>query len=306
MAATNQQLTGATRLRAMLQGEKIILVPGIYDGFTARLAIEAGFDILYVTGAGTSMSRLGMADLGLATMNDMSQNAGMIAGLERSIPVIADADTGYGGPLMVRRTVEEYIKAGVASLHLEDQVQTKRCGHLGSKELVDEDVYISRIRAAALARDQMPNGDIVIIARTDALQSLGYDVAVARLKKAVAAGADIAFLEAPTSIDQMRAVVRDLAPTPVLLNMVSGGCTPDVTTAEAEQIGFKMIVFPTLALAPVYESVTEAAKILKKTGTVKPTAVMAKGPKALFEVCGLHELMAFDISAGSVSFENGV
>ncbi len=245
-----------------------------------------------------------MADLGLATMNDMVSSADMIAGLDPSVPLIADADTGYGGPLMIRRTVEAYIKAGVASLHLEDQVQTKRCGHLGSKELVDEDTFVSRIRAATLARDQLPGRDIVIIARTDALQSLGYDVAVARLKGAVSAGADIVFMEALASIDQMRAVVRDMAPTPVLLNMVPGGLSPDITATEAEGIGFKMIVFPTMALAPVHESVLDAARYLKEHGTVKPTAVMEKGPRALFEVCGLKELMAFDVSAGSNAFKN--
>lgn len=299
-----QRLTGAARLREMLQEQNIVVVPGVYDGYTARLAMHAGFDVLYMTGAGTSMSRLGMADLGLATMDDMVRNAAMIAGLDPSVPLIADADTGYGGPLMVRRTVEAYIRAGVASFHIEDQVQTKRCGHLGSKELVDEDVYVSRIRAAVLAREKV--GDIIIIARTDALQSLGYEAAVRRLKQAVAAGADVAFLEAPTSMEQVRAVVRDLAPTPVLLNMVPGGATPDLTAQEAKELGFKMIIFPTMAIAPVYEAVYEAAKVLMETGTVKPTQVMKRGPKAVFEVCGLDELLDFDLSAGGTTFKDGV
>ncbi|KAK5061333.1 hypothetical protein LTR84_007875 [Exophiala bonariae] len=296
--------TPAANLRRMLLGESIIVVPGIYDGYTARLALAAGFDVLYMTGAGTSMSRLGMADLGMATMNEMADNASMIAGINRSIPLIADADTGYGGPLMVRRTVQEYIKGGVASLHLEDQVQTKRCGHLANKELVDEDVFISRIRAASLARDQMPHGDIVLIARTDALESLGYDAAVGRLKKAIAAGADVALMEALTSIEQMKAICHDLAPTPVILNAVPGGKTPDLTAKEAEQMGFKMIVFPTLALAPVHEAVLGAAKYLKDNGKVRATDILAKGPRALFEVCGLSELIAFDISAGSQAFQS--
>lgn len=294
-------LMGAAKLRAMLQSDKIVLVPGVYDGYTARLTIAAGFDVLYMTGAGTSMSRLGMADLGLVTLNEMAEHAGMIAGIDRSIPVVADADTGYGGPLSVRRTVEEYIKGGVAALHLEDQVQTKRCGHLASKELVDDDVFISRIRAAVLARDQFPNGDIVIIARTDALQSLGYDAAVGRLKKAAAAGADLVFLEACTSVEQLHAVVRDMAPTPVVAAMIPGSATPSVTAAEAEKIGFKMVIFPAMSLAPVHESITKAAQYLKENGTVEPTRIMAKGPRGLFEVCGLKELMDFDKSAGSKS-----
>jgi 2-methylisocitrate lyase-like PEP mutase family enzyme len=298
------RLTGAARLRVMLQKEEIVVAPGVYDGYTARLAMLAGFDILYMTGAGTSMSRLGMADLGLTTMDDMVRNAGMIAGLDRKVPLIADADTGYGGPLMVRRTVEAYIRAGVASFHIEDQVQTKRCGHLASKELVDEEVYISRIKAAVLTREEYE--DIVIIARTDSLQSLGYEAAVARLKTAVAARADVAFLEALTSMEQVRVVVHDLAPTPVLLNMAPHGVTPDLTAEEAQELGFKIIIFPSMALAPVYEAVYETAKALKETGTVKLTKVMQIDPKQAFEVCGLEELMEFDKASGGAAFKGGV
>lgn len=302
--ASRKQISAAARLRAMLRERDIVVAPGVYDGYTARLAMHAGFDVLYMTGAGTSMSQLGMADLGLATMDDMARNAGMIAGLDRTVPLIADADTGYGGPLMVRRTVEAYIKAGVAAFHIEDQVQAKRCGHLASKELVDEEVYLARIKAAVMTREEL--GDIVIIARTDSLQSLGYEAAVDRLKKAVAVGADVAFLEAPTSKEQVRAAVRDLAPTPVLLNMVPGGATPDLTVQQAKELGFKMVIFPAMALGAVYEAVYDAAKVLKETGTVKPTENMKSGPKAAFEICGLKELLAFDLKAGGTSYKNGV
>ena len=198
---TRSSPTAATRLRELLADtSKILVCPGVYDGFTARIALQEGFACLYMTGAGTTMSRLGMPDLGVATMNDMRDHAAMIAGLDRTVPLIADADTGYGGPLMVGRTVAAYMLARVAALHLEDQVVTKRCGHLGNKELVDEEVYLSRIRAAVLMRDQTP-GDIVIVARTDALQSLGYDTAVQRLKRAVEVGADVAFLEGFTTLE---------------------------------------------------------------------------------------------------------
>ncbi|EXJ75020.1 methylisocitrate lyase [Cladophialophora psammophila CBS 110553] len=298
--------TGAARLRELMAGGKIVVCPGVYDGFSARIMIEAGVDAMYMTGAGTSISRLGMADLGLATMNEMATNAAMIAGLDPVVPLIADADTGYGGPLSVRRTVQEYIKAGVAGLHLEDQVQTKRCGHLGSKELVDEEVYISRIRAAVLARAAIPNGDIVIIARTDALQGLGYDAAVSRLKKALAAGADVAFLEAPTKIEQMRAVCQDLAPAPVLLNMVTGSITPNISVDEAQEVGYRIIIYPALALGPAYEAISAAANELKGTGTVKLGKVMVGGPKKLFETCGLNELIAFDLASGGSAYKNGV
>ena len=246
-----------------------------------------------------SVSRLGMPDLGIATLNDMRDNAGMIASLDRRVPLIADADTGYGGPIMVKRIVEQYMKAGIAALHLEDQVQTKRCGHLAGKELVDEDVYLSRIRAAVMAREQH-QGDIVIIARTDALQSLGYEVALRRLKRAIKSGADVAFLEGFTSIEQGRQVCEDLAPTPVMLNMVAGGVTPELSVREVQEMGFRLVVHPGLALAPVLRSVTAAMTELLETGSVKPEQTFG-GPRALFEVCGLNQCIAFDKSAGGKS-----
>lgn len=155
----------------------------------------------------------------------MSEHAEIIANLDPSIPLIADADTGYGGPNMVARTVERYHRAGVAALHIEDQIQTKRCGHLGGKTVVDRDVFVQRIRAAYQARLRI-GSDIVIIARTDALQTHDYSETVARLKEAISAGADVAFLEGLTSREEAKRVCQDLAPTPVLLNMVEHGATP--------------------------------------------------------------------------------
>lgn len=240
-----QPLTAAARLRKRLEDQSdIIACPGVYDGYTARVALRQGFDALYMAGAGASMSVLGQADLGIATPNDLTASATMIASLDRQIPLIADADTGGTGSLQTRRLVHSYINGGVAALHIEDQVLTKRCGHLAHKEIVDDDIFISRIRAAVLAREEIPGGDIVIIARTDPLQSLGYDAAIQRLKRAVAAGADVAFMEGLTSLAQMRSVCKDLAPTPVLLNMVSAGVTPDTTVAEAREMGFQVIIFP--------------------------------------------------------------
>ncbi|PMD32346.1 Phosphoenolpyruvate/pyruvate domain-containing protein [Hyaloscypha variabilis F] len=302
-------MASVKRLRALLADtSKIVVCPGVYDGLTARIALNAGFECLYMTGAGTTMSRLGMPDLGIATLNDMRDNAGMIASLDRKIPLIADADTGYGGALMVGRTTEQYIQAGVAALHLEDQVVNKRCGHLKNKELVDEDVFLTRIRAAVNARAQA-EGDIVIIARTDALQSLGFDAAVSRLKAAVAIGADVAFLEGFTSKEEGRRVCQELSPTPVLLNMVAGGVTPNFTVQEAQDFGFRIIIFPAFALGPVYQTVAKAAKYLKENGDLpKSDAESAAefSPKALFTVVGLRESMEFDVAAGGKMYSNGV
>jgi 2-methylisocitrate lyase-like PEP mutase family enzyme len=206
---------------------------------------------------------------------------------------------------MVGRTTEQYIQAGVAAFHLEDQVVNKRCGHLLNKDLVDEETYLARIRAAVNKRAEIES-DIVIIARTDALQSLGYDPAVLRLKAAIAAGADVAFLEGFTSVEEGRRVCAELAPTPVLLNMVAGGVTPSITVAEAREIGFKIIIYPAFALSPVYSAVAAAAKELKETGDLKPAKGNPASPKEAFIVCGLKEAMAFDVAAGGKLFANGV
>ncbi|CAM1507620.1 Fc.00g072610.m01.CDS01 [Cosmosporella sp. VM-42] len=250
------------------------------------------------------MSRLGMPDLGVATLNDMRDSAAMIASLDPSVPLIADADTGYGGPLMVGRTVTQYIRAGVAALHLEDQVQTKRCGHLLGKQLVSEEEFISRIKAAVMAREG-ETGDIVIIARTDALQSLGYDDARERLRKAIEAGADVAFLEGITTREEGKQICQDLAPIPVLFNCVPGGVSPELSVQEAKDLGYRIIIFPGIALSPVYEAVSEAALALKETGRAPPGK---KGlpPKQVFEICGLKECMEFDMAAGGKLYSSGV
>jgi 2-methylisocitrate lyase-like PEP mutase family enzyme len=206
---------------------------------------------------------------------------------------------------MVGRITEQYMQAGVAAFHLEDQVVNKRCGHLKNKELVEEDVYISRIRAAVNKRIEL-EGDIVIIARTDALQSLGYDAAVSRLKAAIKVGADVAFLEGIISKEEGKRVCEELAPTPILLNMVPGGITPDITVEEAKQMGFKIIIFPAFALGPVYTAVSAAAKELIQTGNIQSILGQAVRPKEMFEICGLNEAIEFDVAAGGNLFENGV
>ncbi|CAI6332391.1 unnamed protein product [Periconia digitata] len=249
------------------------------------------------------MSRLGMADLGVCTMNDMRDNAAMIAAISPSTPLIADADTGYGGSLMVNRTVTSYIRAGVAGLHLEDQVLTKRCGHLKGKQVVDPGEYTSRIRAAVLAREQS-GGDIVIIARTDALQGLGYDEAISRLKMAVKAGADAAFLEGVGSREEAENFVRDLKPTPCLFNNVPGGVSPDFTAREVKEIGYKVAIYPALAMEVVYPAVRIAVRQLFDDGSVASVEKDGKrwSPRELFEVCGLTESMEFDRKAGGQAY----
>ncbi|OJJ47107.1 hypothetical protein ASPZODRAFT_159073 [Penicilliopsis zonata CBS 506.65] len=295
------QSAAATLRQRLADPSKIVVGAGVFDGLTARIALTEGFDCLYMTGAGTTISRLGLPDLGVATLNDMRDNAAMIAGLDPSVPLIADADTGFGGSLMVKRTVTEYIRAGVAALHLEDQPTTKRCGHLRNKQIVPEEEYLGRIRAAVNARAAV-EGDIVLIARTDALQSLGYEAAVSRLKNAIALGADVAFLEGVSSAEEARSVCESLSPTPVLFNAVPGGLSPAWSVAEAQELGFRIVIFPGLALGAVYEGVRRACKRLKETGTQDGSV----NPHDLFNVVGLKEAVAFDMAAGGGLYDKGV
>jgi 2-methylisocitrate lyase-like PEP mutase family enzyme len=202
---------------------------------------------------------------------------------------------------MVGRTVAQYIRAGVAGFHIEDQVVNKRCGHLANKQLVSEDVFLSRIRACVNMRRDLGE-DIVIIARTDALASLGYDAAISRLKTAVATGADAVLLEAIETVDQAKEVCKTMAPTPVMYGMVQGSSTPHLSVKEAEECGIRILVYAGVALAPVLESVTKAMRRLKTEGTVERNTPKAR---ELFSVCGLNELVAFDQAAGGDLYTKG-
>lgn len=252
------------------------------------------------------MSRLGMADLGLATFTDMHQNAAMLAALDPRVPVIADADTGYGGPINVAHTVRAYARAGVAGCHIEDQVQEKRCGHLAGKRLVSRDVYASRLRAACAARDDS-GGEIVVIARTDARAGAdaegnsGFDEAVARLTMAAELGVDALFFEALQSEAEMARAVAACPKIPLLLNMVQGGRTPLVGNAEANRLGFRIVIWPCLGMEALVPAYRRSLEVLKKTG--KPPEEEKMGPTALFETCGLRELMEFDRSVGGSAYD---
>ncbi|MDZ5460517.1 isocitrate lyase/PEP mutase family protein [Azohydromonas lata] len=232
----------AQRLREQLATPGLLVVPGAYDALGARLIEQAGFGAIYMTGAGTSAAR-GYPDFGLLTLTEMADNAAVMA---RSIgvPLIADADTGYGNELNVTRTVREYESRGVAALHIEDQVAPKRCGHLDGKEVVSRDEFVSKIRAAVEARRSK---DLVIIARTDARAMLGFEEAVWRANAALDAGADMAFVEAMQSLEEVAAVPRRVH-GPCLLNMVPGGRTPLNDLREAEALGYKLALLPGLLL----------------------------------------------------------
>ncbi|KAF8161320.1 oxaloacetate acetylhydrolase [Crassisporium funariophilum] len=293
----------ATRLRQMLARPGIVVAPGICDGISARCALEAGFDCMYQSGAATTASRLGQPDLAIATMNDFVGAAQMVCSLDPTVPVIADADTGFGGPANVARTVTQYARAGVAGMHIEDQVQTKRCGHLMGKQVVSREEFLTRIRAAVIARDSIPGGsDFVIIGRTDSAQVLGMDEAVTRLKLAADAGADVCFIEGVKTEDLLRSTVAALAPKPVLVNVISGGLTPSFTCKEAEEMGAKIIIFSLVSCVAMLHAVRAAMHSLKKTGTDFSSA-KGMDPKSFFEVMGLNEVVELDAKAGGSAFQ---
>jgi 2-methylisocitrate lyase-like PEP mutase family enzyme len=225
-------------LRQAIASGPIVVAPGAYDCVTARLIAKAGFPCVYMTGAGTSAA-LGFPDYGLLTLTEMAGHAGRIARAV-SVPVIADADTGYGSALNVFRTVREFEREGVAALHLEDQVHPKRCGHMEGKEIVSQENFASRIRAAVDART---DSDLVIIARTDAIAVEGYESAIDRANAAIEAGADVAFVEAPRTLAEIERVPREVKGL-CLLNLVDGGKTPLIDFAQAERVGYRIAILP--------------------------------------------------------------
>jgi 2-methylisocitrate lyase-like PEP mutase family enzyme len=256
----------AATLRGLLKAGKLVIAPGCYDGITARAVERAGFPALYMTGAGTAATT-GFPDYGLVTMSEMVANAGRITAIAK-VPLIADADTGYGNELNVVRTVREFARLGVAAIHIEDQGFPKRCGHLDDKEIVPLDDYIAKIRAAADAR---PDPDFVLIARTDARAGLGLEEAIQRANAALAAGADVAFVEAPQTMDEVAAVPR-LVKGPCLLNVVAGGKTPHLDLHEAERMGYALAIVPGLLMKAVVGACDMALSELKKNHAHPPIA----------------------------------
>ena len=251
-------MSKASELRAMIKRGGMTIAPGAYDCITATAIAQAGFDAVYMTGAGTAAAH-GYPDYGLLTMSEMVGNAAKIAGCV-DLPVIADADTGYGNELNVVRTVREYARQGVAAIHIEDQVFPKKCGHLDNKEVIPADDYVAKIRAAVDARG---NSDFIIIARTDSRAVIGFDEAVKRANAALAAGADVAFVEAPQTVEEVAAVPKQVK-GPCLLNVVRRGKTPAVELKDAEAMGYKVAILPTLLFRGVIGCCEELLAEVKK------------------------------------------
>jgi 2-methylisocitrate lyase-like PEP mutase family enzyme len=252
-------MSRASNLRAMIKQEGMIVAPGAYDCITARTIAEAGFPAVYMTGAGTAAT-LGYPDYGLVTMSEMAENAGRIAAAV-DVPVIADADTGYGNELNTTRTVREYEKRGVAGLHIEDQGFPKKCGHLDNKVIVPLDEYLAKVRAAVAARR---DPDFLIIARTDSRAVLGIGEAIRRANAALQAGADMAFVEAPQTLEEVAAVPK-LVNGPCLFNNVWRGKSPDVAFDEAQRMGYKVTIVPGLLFKAVIGVCDAMLRQMKET-----------------------------------------
>ncbi len=276
----------APRLRQLLAGGDPVLAPGAYDALSARLVEEAGFPAVYLTGFGTAASHLGRPDVGLLTMTEMVDQARRIAAAV-DLPVIADADTGYGNPVNVVRTVHEYERAGVAALHLEDQEAPKKCGHIEGKRLVPPADMVAKIEAAVAARS---NPDLVLIARTDARAVEGLSSALERARRYRDAGADVLFVEAPQSEEEIETVATTLSDVPLLFNWAEGGKTPPVSRERLAELGFRIVIFPVGALLAATRAVREVLAAIRETGTPGPVLERVVPFGEFLDLIGLPEI----------------
>lgn len=251
----------ASRLRELLARPGIVVAPGAYNALVARQIEDAGFAVCYASGAGIANSQLGLPDVGLLSFGEIVQQVRYICGAT-DLPVIADADTGYGNPLNVHRTVREFERAGVAGIQLEDQIDPKRCGHFDGKDVIAAEDMVQKLRAAVDARR---NADTVLIARTDARATLGLDEALRRARLYRDAGADATFVEAPVSEDELRAI--GALGFPQLANMVEGGKTPLCEAASLESMGFRIVLFANAALRAAIRAGAGVLAELRRTGT---------------------------------------
>jgi len=253
-----------TKLRKLLQSDGILVAPGAFDCISGRIVQNSGFDALYLTGAGISMSLMGAPDLGMLSYGEIISHIRRIADAVE-IPIIADADTGYGGPLNVVRTARDYEKAGISCIQIEDQQWPKRCGHMMNRVIASVDEMCGRIKAAVDIRD---DPDFVVMARTDSRTEFGINEAIDRMNAYVEAGADVAFVESPESIDEMR-TVNEQIPAPTLANMVEGGRTPFIKTTELQEVGYDLAIYPGSMGRVLGKSGTHVLEHLKREGTTK-------------------------------------
>jgi 2-methylisocitrate lyase-like PEP mutase family enzyme len=264
--ANRRDVRPTTALRALIGAAGIVVAPGVYDGLSARLAARAGFAAVYATGGGIARS-MGYPDLGLLSLTEVAARLGSIVE-QAGVPVIADADTGYGNALNTRRAVREFERAGVAALHLEDQVFPKRCGHYDDKSVVPAGEMAQKLRAA---RDAATDPDLLLIARTDALAIEGLDAALERAEIYAEAGADVLFVEAPTTEAQIEAIARRIR-QPLLINMFEGGKTPLVPLDRLRELGYRIVIIPSDLQRAAIRAMEETLAAIRRDGNSRAVA----------------------------------
>lgn len=275
----------ATLAAKLRDGDDFIVAPGVYDMISAKMADRMGFHALYMTGSGTVASHLGLPDAGIATYTDMVSRAGRVAGGTQT-PLIADADTGYGGLVNVRETVRGYEMAGVSAIQIEDQDVPKKCGHLSGHKLVPAEEMVTKIKVAL---DSRLSDDTLIIARTDARKAIGRDEAMRRSEMYVEAGADILFYEAPADIEEMREIGQRFGgDVPLLSNMVNGGVTPVMKPEELKALGYRIAIFPSSGFLATCNALNAVYGALKEHGDAE------KGGMDLYSFAEFNELMGFN------------
>jgi 2,3-dimethylmalate lyase len=273
-------------LRELIDHRPPVLAPGCYDALSARLVEEAGFPAVYMSGFGSSAGHLGRPDVGLMTMSEMVDNAHRIVNAV-GIPVIADADTGYGNPINVIRTVQEFERAGVAAIHIEDQVAPKKCGHMDGKQVIPAEEMVAKVRAAADARR---SPDFLLIARTDARAVEGIEAAIDRACLYREAGADVIFIEAPQSEEEIRSVAAAFTDVPLLFNYAEGGKTPAVKHALLAELGFAIVIFPISTVLAATQAMRHVLARIKLDGS--PIGVIDDLPRFgnFLDFIGLPEI----------------
>lgn len=277
-------------LRNLLRQPECLVLPGVYDALTAKIAARASFRCLVMGGYSIAASRLGQPDVGYLTMTEMVQGVKAICDAV-ALPLMADGDTGYGNALSVRRTVQEYEKAGAAAILFEDQVWPKRCGHMQGKEVIASEEHAAKITAAAEART---NPDTVIIARTDARAVLGLAEAIRRGGHYFAAGADALFIEAPQDEAELRAIGQAFPGKILLANMIEGGKTPILTPEQLHELGFRVVFWPCTALYTVFKALEDVFVALKTTGTTQGVLDRMHNFPEFNSLIGLPEYMALE------------
>jgi 2-methylisocitrate lyase-like PEP mutase family enzyme len=277
-------------LRERLAGQSLLVAPGVHDMVSLRLADTFGFEALYMTGFGTVASLTGLPDAGLATYTEMVGRVKQMASQARA-PLIADADTGYGGLLNVRHTVRGYEEAGAAAIQLEDQEFPKKCGHTPDRRVIPMDDMVKKLRVAAEARTSR---DFLVIARTDARTTLGLDEALRRADAYANAGADVLFVESPESSEEMRAICERFRGVPLLANMVDSGRTPVLSKAELEALGYRIAIFPITAMLAAVKAMSGAYAHIKATGSSKGVPVALEDFAALTRLMGFEDVWEFE------------